>query len=746
MKYRFYLTSDGFGSDCTGTNNYGNGKQVYPDWTDDTSFSWEKASRNVFYRLKLDELKFRNKCDNDIYTYDCLNDLALNENVDLYVEKEISGDYELIYHGRFSRKDCDYDEDIETVTIKTEPIDNYEGYMANGDVQYNIIRIPRTIQVNRAGAVERYKHNIFVRDAIRYILDHMNSGLNYSSTFFDGATNPVTSVNPNPLNHLVINHKSNIIAETDDGSHPGTYTAAKIGNISLNELLNILKEIYDIRWDISGTTLRVEHVSFYEESLGDLDLTAEKNNFSHKEYSWHTNKYDYVELPDREEFIYGEKGTTYFQDYFYDSSMDGDDVFIPEEKKITTHTPKNCTCDIKGIHDKSSAFSTDGWVIMQIYDSGGTWYVHNSNTYLDWDSLTSLYWKHQRPFKYAIYGEINQKSSLWDIRTMETKQKSKIQSNLIMDGCDTVWGDTFDPVELVKTEIGNGKIRNMSYNLSSGKLQLSLLQDTEDNKIPPMPFYLEDEMITLMSYMVVTPDWEHKLYMNTLIKKLKDDGVWDKLDWLEVYAMHTNDASEALINWVNPSDTKASLINTPTFTAWRGFTTNGTSSCIDTSQRTVAGGNATTDDCTIGFYTRTTDNTPASLYVDMGCYDGSNYAEIGHEGPTAKTYLALNGPVYSHLDTEVRGMKTLVRTNSTTMHYYENGVEKPGWGTIANSATGSPSINIYIGARHNPGATTNFAAKQYSMAFGAAALSSAEQSDMFDAFEAFMDSLGSGVA
>jgi len=457
MKYRFWLISDGFSSSCTGdvspVVSEGIGMQVYPDWGDDTSFTWEKEGDNVFYRMKLDEITFRNKCKEGAYDYDCLIALALNENVDLYVQKEISGTYEEVYHGRFSLQNCKIDEDTESITVPTEPIDNYEGYMCNADVQYNILKIPRKLVVERAGGVlEVYDFTILVRDAIRYILDRMNTGLNYTSTFFEAAINPVTGANPNPLNNLVISHKSDVIAESIGGG----FTAATIGNISLNELLNILKEIYDIRWDVTGTHLRVGHVSFYAGAMGDLDLTTEENNYTHKEYSWRTNKFNYKELPNREDFQYTEKGDYYFQDYFYDMAMDGDDVFVQQEKRIIVHNPKNCTNDIDGIHDTPDAFSTDGWVIMVIEDNAGTWEVQNRNSFLDWDSLTPLYWMHNRPYKYAIEGDVNHDPDFWSVRTMTTKMKGKKQENLVMEGCDTVWGATFLPSELVRTELGGG--------------------------------------------------------------------------------------------------------------------------------------------------------------------------------------------------------------------------------------------------------------------------------------------------
>jgi len=737
MKYRFWLISDGFSSACTGdvspVVSEGIGKQVYPDWSGDTSFTWEPDEEYIYYRMKLDDIVFKNKCKLDSYDYDCLYALELNENVDLYVEKEISGTYETIYHGRFSRQNCKYDEDIETVTVKTEPVDEYEGYMEGGDVQYNILRIPRKYVVDRSGGdPEIFDFTIRIRDAIRYILDHMNSGLNYTSTFFESAVNPVTSANPNPLNNLVIAHKSDVIAEAIGGG----FVAATVGNISLNELLDILKNLYDIRWDVINGFLRVEHVSFYTETLGDLDLTTEENNFSHKEYSWRTNKYNYKDLPNREEFQYSEKDD--FRDYFYDMAMAGDDIFVPQEKKITTHLPKNCTNDLDYICDNPTEISTDGWVIMEITDVVGVWTVLWDNANLDWDNLTTNYWMHNRPYKYAIHGRVNLDPDTWAIRTMTTKRNGKVQENLIMDGCDTVWGGTFDAAELVRTELGDGKIQSMRYNLSSGQLQLSLLHDIEDNKIPEMPFYFEEETELVFNYMVETPEWEDKLILNTFIKSLIDDGVWANLSFLFIFAGHTIDNSEALINIITPSDSFATLnggLAAGDFVQWEGLTTDGVADYIDLLQKVTGG-----SDTTMGFYTRTADDA-GGPYIDMGATNGVDYEELGHTGGPPMTQVALTGPVSSFIDNDAAGMKTIVRSAAANVIYYKDKVSA----VKVNANNGISNFNIYVGALSNSGAAILHSAKQYSMAFGGVALSAGEQGDLFDAFDTYMTAHGTAV-
>ena len=742
--YKFFFVSDGFESDCTDVISYGNGFEFTPLWGDDTSLVWDRDGQ--IYRDTLDSIKIQ--CDD----YDCIDALDMNTEVDMYVEKNISGSYTQIYRGRFTRQDCAFDEDGKFVTIKTHPVDNNEKLYANFAVEYNVLRISRVYEVHRSGGVEVYQYFIKVRDVIRYLLDHMNSGLNYMSIFFDNdnvayAYNYVLGAasGTNPLNDIMISQKSNIIEESSSSGHPGSFSAATIGNLSLKDLLESLKEIYDIRWDVTTfggiDYLRVEHVSYYESTAGALDLTTTKNTFTDKYYSYDTNKYEYLDIPDREEFKYQEKGTAYCQDYFYDVGLIGDDVFLTRKRNIITHSPK-LTADISGIHDNPDKFSSEGFVIIQPYYSGGTWYVDIRNQYLDWDSLTSRYWKHNRPYKYAIYGEINEDPDNWDVRTMESTMKAKKQT-VSIHGCDTIFGGGFDPAEYVKTGLGNGDISTMSYNLSSEMLEIELLHEIEDNEYPAMPFYFEDETIELFTYMEKTPIWDDKLQVNTIIKSLKDDGLWIKLDFFFCFALSYDDNSETLINWKHPGDTKASLVNSPTFTSYEGYTTNGTSSYINLYQKLVTGRYATQDSSCIFFYARTAVNTPSSPYIDMGAGNGTDYNEIGHANPPT-TYVALNGPGSSNTDTDNAGLKCLVRDSSTQLRYYENGSAK-AWSPKANTSNGTVSHYIFVGARSDSGTPSNYSGKQYSFAGGGKELTATDVSNLTDIIENYMDYYGKGV-
>lgn len=84
------------------------------------------------------------------------------------------------------------------------------------------------------------------------------------------------------------------------------------------------------------------------------------------------------------------------------------------------------------------------------------------------------------------------------------------------------------------------------------------------------------------------PSSTERSLVDALVRGLKDDGVWNSLDWLTLLAAETQQA--ALLNVRKPTKTLTTA-NTPTFTANRGFTGNGTTSYLDLGEPFATTGN-----------------------------------------------------------------------------------------------------------------------------------------------------------
>jgi hypothetical protein len=87
--------------------------------------------------------------------------------------------------------------------------------------------------------------------------------------------------------------------------------------------------------------------------------------------------------------------------------------------------------------------------------------------------------------------------------------------------------------------------------------------------------------VTLINYLTaqgVPPSGADQTAYNNFIVGLKSAGIWSLFDVIYLFA--AADQTAALVNLVNPGTFNATTVSSLTFTAYQGFTSNGTSSYV----------------------------------------------------------------------------------------------------------------------------------------------------------------------
>ncbi|KKM20199.1 hypothetical protein LCGC14_1647830 [marine sediment metagenome] len=242
----------------------------------------------------------------------------------------------------------------------------------------------------------------------------------------------------------------------------------------------------------------------------------------------------------------------------------------------------------------------------------------------------------------------------------------------------------------------------------------------------------------------IKPDAATAAIWNTYVRSGVADGWWAKEDVEYVYAAHTNDNGEALINWKNPGTFDAAAFNAPAFVANEGFTGNGTTQYIDCNWNPSANGvNYVLNSASMGVYIRT--NVKEAKF-DIGANNIGqhiNATQIIARWSDDNAYIRINTATPlggGNLDS--RGMYVSARTAVNVNNLYKNKV------SIANSAdasVGLTSSNIYTLARNDGGSALDFNAKQLSMAFAGAGMTQTDVNNKTDAFNAAMTALGTNV-
>lgn len=180
--------------------------------------------------------------------------------------------------------------------------------------------------------------------------------------------------------------------------------------------------------------------------------------------------------------------------------------------------------------------------------------------------------------------------------------------------------------------------------------------------------------------------------INTLFNGLIGDGVWARLDMLLLFANLTSGA--ALVNAINPAQA-ATLVNAPTFTTDRGFTTNGTTSYVDTGfNPATAGGKYTQTLAYFGIYVNAETQFSAS---PAGWFDGADGVTVnprtaadasnGRANQAAVITVAAPG-------TSAIGLTAINRLSNSNVRLTRNGVLIQS-GTDVSTALNSN--NLYVG-------------------------------------------------
>lgn len=277
---------------------------------------------------------------------------------------------------------------------------------------------------------------------------------------------------------LLISQKSNII----NGEYK---TPERKAPITLQQIMTMLRDIYKCYWYIENGKFKIEQVSWFRNggSYGynpiiDYDLTQLENVRNGKKLAFATSEYsfDKVDMPERYQFEWMDDVTTPFEGLPIEITSKYVTAGKIEEINIS-----NFTSDIDLMLLNPGAISSDGFALFAaVTPSGGgqlelpftrqtvdnvEYYLQNG--YVAFCNIQPTYWVYDMP---ARNFKINN-SPYYAMGGLERKKKQTL--NFPAGTTDP------NPMQLVKTYIGNGQVDKLSVNLCSRNIKATLKYDTE---------------------------------------------------------------------------------------------------------------------------------------------------------------------------------------------------------------------------------------------------------------------------
>lgn len=314
---------------------------------------------------------------------------------------------------------------------------------------------------------------------INVLLKEFAPGITHEATpeysqFLYNTNNPISGQSFK----LLISQKSNII----NGEYK---TPAQKAPITLQQIMTMLRDIYKCYWYIEDGKFKIEQINWFRNggSYGynpiiDYDLMQLENVRNGKKLAFATSEYsfDKVDMPERYQFEWMDDVTTPFEGLPIEITSKYVTAGKIEEINIS-----NFTSDIDLMLLNPGAISLDGFALFAaVMPSGGgqlelpftrqtvdgvEYFLQNG--YLAFINIQPTYWAYDMP---ARNFKINN-SQYYALGGLERKKKQTL--NFPAGTTDP------NPMQLVKTYIGNGQVDKLSVNLCSRNIKATLKYDTE---------------------------------------------------------------------------------------------------------------------------------------------------------------------------------------------------------------------------------------------------------------------------
>lgn len=316
-----------------------------------------------------------------------------------------------------------------------------------------------------------------VASCISVLLNQIAPGIKHEATaeysqFLYGSSNPISGL----TFRLLVSQKMNIIN--------GEYQQpAQKAPTTLQQFTNMLRDCFKCYWYIDGGKFKIEHIQFFKNggsygggAIISRDLTKEINLRNGLPWAFNTSEYsfDKVDLAERYQFEWMDDVTTPFE---------GLPIQVISKYvtpgKIEEINISNFTSDIDMMLLNPGNMSSDGFALFAAVPptSGSQWILPFTrqtingveyflqNGYLAFINLQSPYWMYDLPAR-----RVSVNGSEVYAYGIERKKKQTFSFPATDDP---------NPMQLIKTYIGNGQVDKLSVNLHSRSIKATLKYDTE---------------------------------------------------------------------------------------------------------------------------------------------------------------------------------------------------------------------------------------------------------------------------
>lgn len=482
-EYRFYVTFQSVQ------------RQVFPLNFKGAKLNMERNGDSVYFQRKISgALRFTNIPTESITDYDYFYAIETGTQKCSVIDFEIQSScdrgetWATYWEGKFGTSDgyWNLDKCYFEVTPKTNG--DYEKLLS--DISINILEIPTVVTVFAQGTSvpldRNYTRCRLFSDMLDYLATQTNSNITgIVSNFFQINPSTVSAINyvtqeTNTYTQMCVGQKSDI-------KEPIPSNEATQAPLSFKKCMADLKKLFNVYWTIEGTTIRIEHLSYFATVLG-FDLTqAEYAKYvsGKRAYKYISNERPKYETWDLPESSTGARIT-------YDNACGNDSENLSEIKYTITdfytdfpNIRYGLISNLNGIMLFATAYNGGTGKYDQLGFSRGDELVLGR--------LVLRFHRHGRPQLNGVLEYFNTESQSinWDKSLRDygdlliySQKKTKQGDDMVIPFCcDKVFNES----NHVKTALGNGYVQKAEQSFSNSEtLTLTLIYgDTDVAEILP---------------------------------------------------------------------------------------------------------------------------------------------------------------------------------------------------------------------------------------------------------------------
>jgi len=320
-----------------------------------------------------------------------------------------------------------------------------------------------------------------VWSVIAKLLAQIDASLSHAATtaysqFLYSATNPVSN---NPFYTLLMTPKTNLLA--GEFSEP-----AQKAPITLKDVLEMLRDVYQCYWHIDGSKLMIEHIKYYRNggsynvapTVGpDITTMVCPRNGKTWGYGTSTYRYDKEQMPEQYQFGWMDEVTKPFMGLPIVIRSPYVDKGNIEETRVSMFTS-----DIDYLLLNPQSISKDGFALMAGQASGTSYYLNVKYVPTGWAPWVDK-------FLYLQNGELafcllQPQYLCYNLPARSIKINEVLSSALGIKRTKSqevrvpMYQEP-NPMKLIKTFLGNGYVSKISLNLTSRVSKCTLKYEPE---------------------------------------------------------------------------------------------------------------------------------------------------------------------------------------------------------------------------------------------------------------------------